>query len=609
MMKKVIIGLACFLVLGLVYGYFLLDNDYESMVDVEHLKATYNIVENDDYIELSKGDTLNDLGLVMYGSDNVESEAFLDLLTVGADLNVKTFIIKSTSGASKVIGVHPEINQWVVMGHSSGGMTASSFANDNDHLVKGLILLASYPKEGLDLSNKGIDVLSIWGSEDLVMDLEKIEASKKQMPKGAVFHEISGANHSQFGNYGFRKGDGQATIDRDEQIEIVSGLMEEYLLGLMNEKSVRENQMIALMEEQLNVTYKDQSSNISIRALGDIMFHGPQVRAAQTDDGYDFSENFKAVSNYLSEADITIANLETTLSGEDKGYSGYPRFNTPDQALKAIEDAGIDVLSVANNHIADKGLYGYDRTLDKIIESPMEYIGGIKNDGESQFKVLEVNGLKLALIGATYETPLVNGKRTLNGSYFDESIQERLLSFRYDQLDFFYERIKTDMDKLEDVDLKIMMIHWGNEYWLNKNDHQKRIARGLSDMGFDIVLGSHPHVIEEVEWIGDTLVVYSLGNFISNQSSETTGRPHTEDGMIVHIEKEVDRYGQSDGLKYSVIPTWVDKYSDGQYRVVPVEEGFLGNLSGYSLNKYLLSMDRHDTYYKDEHNFIPFDDL
>lgn len=257
---------------------------------------------------------------------------------------------------------------------------------------------------------------------------------------------------------------------------------------------------------------KDSSrSYIRLLFAGDAMQHSTQYKWAwkQSSKSYDYEPNFRYLRSYLAEADINVVNFETTLSG--KPYGGYPRFRTPDSFLYELVDAGFQVFAVANNHILDGDEKGFARTLKKL--SPYPNMGAYLNTKERDEKyplILHIDGMKIALFTATYGTNQLVAVAPNNVNYIET------------------EQLEIDMAKsLRDttIDLRVMYIHWGTEYELKHNAYQQGVGQWLADLGVDLIIGSHSHVVQDYEVLiskdGRRVpVVYGLGNLISNQRWE-----------------------------------------------------------------------------------------
>jgi len=354
-----------------------------------------------------------------------------------------------------------------------------------------------------------------------------------------------------------------------------------------------------------------KESYATVLSTGDIMAHSTQIDGAKTSDGYDFSAFFKEVDDYFKEADLSVANLEVTFGGTESGkFSGYPAFNTPDQLADTIKDSGLNFLLTSNNHSYDTGLFGLKRTIQMLEERGLEYIGTVADPTDSLYTVKTVNDIKIGMADYTYETQTLKaGRKYLNGNLLAEEANDLIASFSYDRIEEFYteaEEVIADM-KEQGAEFIVFYMHWGEEYQLQANTWQKSIAQRLSNMGVDIIVGSHPHVVQPVELIysedgqNTTVCIYSTGNAVSNQRKELisscpTG--HTEDGMI--FTYTLKKYGDEVTLtEVDVIPTWVNKYPGGsgyQYTIYPLETADAGStkfgLDSATANKMKLSYER-----------------
>lgn len=332
-------------------------------------------------------------------------------------------------------------------------------------------------------------------------------------------------------------------------------------------------EVIEDLEEEL--VEEEKISNIKILAVGDIMFHSPQYKAAFNKETmeYDFIPVFKYVKKYIESADLAIGNLETVIAGEEIGYSGYPRFNTPEAALLALKDAGFDILSTANNHSLDQGKKGLINTIDSIHKYGMKNIGTYKD--ENTILIEEVNDIRVGLLSYTYG---------LNG--MDFTLTEEELGYMINLID--EDKIKSQIEeaKSKKVDIIVVFIHWGNEYQMEPSQYQLDLAEKIIDWGADVIFGSHPHVVQKSQIVSrdgkDKFIIYSMGNFLSNQRQETMGNPYTEDGIMIQLEIEKNFKDNNTVIKnIHYIPTWVHKYRDNGkvvYEILAIEDYLNGEI-------------------------------
>ncbi|MDQ0337573.1 poly-gamma-glutamate synthesis protein (capsule biosynthesis protein) [Caldalkalibacillus uzonensis] len=301
---------------------------------------------------------------------------------------------------------------------------------------------------------------------------------------------------------------------------------------------------------------------LQLMVVGDIMMHMPQIEAGKTAEGYDFSPFFEKVQPVFEQADLVLGNLETTFGGPERGYSGYPLFSAPDELAEALKQAGFDVITTANNHSLDSGPQGLIRTIDTLEAAGLHATGTFRSTEErADVLVVEHNNISVAVLAYTYGTngiPLPEGKE-----YLVNLLNE--------------EEMKTDIKRAkQEADFVAVCIHFGAEYQSDPNEEQIQWVDKLFDWGADLIFGSHPHVLQPYEfreWVQDGtfrqgVVIYSLGNFISNQ------REHPRDigGILsVNLTKVGDQARIED---VDFIPTYVHRYwQDGQraYQVLPMK--------------------------------------
>lgn len=315
----------------------------------------------------------------------------------------------------------------------------------------------------------------------------------------------------------------------------------------------------ASVETQKNIT-------VNMAVIGDIMCHSTNFQSAYNSetDSYDFSNVFTDIKPYIENADIAVGNLETTFAGKNVGYSGYPTFNTPEALAKNIVDLGVDVVSTANNHSLDKRYNGLISTLDELDKVGLSHTGTYRSK-EEQDTILtkNVNGINIAFLSFTYGTngiPVPSGKE-----YCVNLIDENLI---LDQL---------SKAKALNPDVICVNMHWGNEYKLVQNKTQEKLADFLFKNGADIILGSHPHVLEPMEKRTITLedgstkdgfLIYSLGNFMSGQVIE-----NTRNSIILQLQITKHSNNKITIDSYNYIPTYMldtGINSNDRYKILDV---------------------------------------
>lgn len=330
----------------------------------------------------------------------------------------------------------------------------------------------------------------------------------------------------------------------------------------------------------------------TIGATGDVLMHMPVVNTGlQSDGSYNFDSIFRYLKEYASNVDYAVANLETTLAGTDNGYkySGFPMFNCPDEIVDGLKDAGFDMLLTANNHCFDTRMVGYQRTIEVIREKGLQNLGTTLTPEEPKYLIQDINGIKVGMFCYTYQTPVPQngypGRVYLNGLAMDKGGEEIITSFLPSDTAPFYSEVQQFLNEMEEagVEATVMFIHWGEEYVLNTIPYQNAVAQALCDMGIDVIVGGHPHVVEPVELLTSTtdpehktVCLYSMGNAVSNQrlgNLKSVPTAHTEDGVWFTIT--FSKY--SDGTVYlenvDLIPCWVDLRTNGQrtYNIIPLD--------------------------------------
>lgn len=334
-------------------------------------------------------------------------------------------------------------------------------------------------------------------------------------------------------------------------------------------------------------------------AVGDIMMHLPQTRSGYDPDTdtYAFDSFFTEVRQRLSTGDWVIGNLETPLvDGDKRGYTGYPEFNAPPELADALVNAGFNVVTTANNHALDRRENGVLRTLENVRSRGLYAVGTAASAEEAEtILLIEQQDITMAILSYTYGTngiPIPEGK-----SYLVNLIDE--------------ERMLADIVRAKELqaDIVTVALHFGNEYQSRPTEEQKKLVRTLFEGGADIILGSHPHVLQPYEWLerqtqdGTTkqgIVIYSMGNFISNQDRTRNNNHPTEVGVIfeVGLRKQWPD-GEITFTRVEAIPTYVHKRTENnrtKYRVLTMESLLTLREDEFLTDK---DYDRIQTYYEE----------
>ena len=311
------------------------------------------------------------------------------------------------------------------------------------------------------------------------------------------------------------------------------------------------------MPQGWTATAAPRESRLSLLVAGDLMQHMPQIKAARQPDGsYCYDECFAGIKAEVEQADVAIANFETTLAG--KPYSGYPQFSAPDDFLRGVVGAGFDILLTANNHCVDTRRKGLERTLTMMDSLGAAHLGTYRNAEERRQNypfLLEKNGMRIALLNFTYDT---------NGIPVPDPCIVNLI----DTVE-----IAADLQKAREMkpDIIIALPHWGEEYQTLPSEAQRELAEWLLSHGVNHIVGGHPHVAQPLELRdeGQHLVAWSMGNLVSNQS-----QPNTYGGYMVRMDfTKRDSLTSLSDCYYTLY--WVSRPPDcgyrHPYRILPIE--------------------------------------
>ena len=346
-----------------------------------------------------------------------------------------------------------------------------------------------------------------------------------------------------------------------------------------NEENIYLNNGIDETEENSD-SVNEEVQYVDIISLGNLIIHQSQIDGAKQENSYDFSPSFQYIKKMILDSDISMGILEGALAGCEP--SGYPFFNSPDEVVDALKDTGIDIINYANNHIYDYEDVGLKRTIDVTKEKGLDVLGVKSTEEEKNYLVKEVNGIKIGFLAYVFETSMINGHKTINSNILSTYSENLINTFNYNDLESFYKKIENEISamKSEGVEFIITSMHWGEEYNTYIEASQNEIAKRLTKLGVDIILGGHPHVIQPYEIMRNesghsTFVIYSQGNSLSNQSEQEIGVAESEDGIMIKFTLE-KKDGNVSLKEYKIIPTWVYKEEkvNGTYyhKIIPVEE-------------------------------------
>ena len=306
-----------------------------------------------------------------------------------------------------------------------------------------------------------------------------------------------------------------------------------------------------------------QTREVTLVFTGDLMQHLPQVDAARRRDGsFDYTSCFSRLRNFFASADFVVVNLETTLGGEP--YSGYPRFRSPEVLAGALRRAGADAVVLANNHICDRGGEGIRTTLEALDRAGLRHTGAFADTSAAVVRApmwFEKNGFRIALFNYTYGT---NGLPVPAGTTVG-------------RIDTLRSAADIAQARLSGATHVVLFVHWGNEYQSLPDRHQRALAECFHRQGADLVIGSHPHVVQPVETVCDSagnvcgVTVFSMGNFVSNQrfpgtdgglsvrvtlGREAGGRTTYRPEYMIHRTCILPDAGSLTGKRYDIVPSY-----------------------------------------------------
>ena len=326
--------------------------------------------------------------------------------------------------------------------------------------------------------------------------------------------------------------------------------------------------------EEIIETPVIEDYKVSLFAVGDTLIHDAVYYDAETNeigpDGYpiyDFKPMFTEIAPLVQQHDLAFYNQETIIGGKNLGLSNYPRFNSPDEIGLNMLEIGFNIVNLATNHVMDKDLEGLrystkfweTQEKEKNIYTTGSYTTQEKRDN---IKIAEKNGITYAVLAYTYGT---NGLPVPEGYEYMVNVWTVYGDENYEA---YKEQVKKDIQSVRDkVDVLIVSMHWGNEYVYEPSWYQEDAAKFLSEQGVDIIIGTHPHVIEPVEYVGNTLVIYSLGNFVSAQEDEDT-----RVGMMVSLDINKHVEGETKTITINNIKadlTWTYHQGYRKFKVIP----------------------------------------
>ena len=346
-----------------------------------------------------------------------------------------------------------------------------------------------------------------------------------------------------------------------EQMGAATMFVKNGALATVSSRMYSGRYMIFSIPEPDQAVVMADAATINLLATGDILMHNTVIASGLQSGGYNFDHLYAPIKHLLTAGDYASVNLECALAGPSSGYTGYPLFNSPDAIAPALKNAGFDLVVTANNHILDRGYQGAIRTMDTLRQAGLDTTGTFKTQPErDNYLIKDLRGIKVGYLAYSYST---NGIPVpADKPYFFNFLDK--------------EQIIQDITALRpQVDLVVLILHWGVEYSPYPTASQRHMARELFEKGADVILGSHPHVIQPMEVMEvngqDKFVIYSMGNSMGNQNGV-----ERNSGVVLNLQ--FSKYLTEDrtvltGVNY--VPTYIHPYYVGQqrtFRVVPIEE-------------------------------------
>jgi poly-gamma-glutamate synthesis protein (capsule biosynthesis protein) len=355
--------------------------------------------------------------------------------------------------------------------------------------------------------------------------------------------------------------------------------------GYINNNSNNNNSNQEIV--QANVP-EETTTSVSLVMVGDNLIHSSIYKDANRLAGGGNNYDFKPIIEYIKEKvqnyDLAYYNQETVLGGKEIGLSDYPTFNSPQEAGDAMIDAGFNIVSLATNHTMDRGEKAILES-DKYWKSHEDEVLAVgsysSEEDRNKVQIREKNGIKYAMLSYTYGT---NGIPVPNGKDYLVNVWPTNLNINDPSRDSEYqaykEQVKKDIEAVrKDVDVLMVAMHWGVEYTHNPTEYEKDSAKFLADNNVDIVIGAHPHVIQPVTWIDDTLVIYSLGNFVSAQLQDQNYNKMVGLMTSLNITKTV-KDGKTDikidNVQNGLIFTYYNKNTWRDFKVIPFSNENIG---------------------------------
>lgn len=356
------------------------------------------------------------------------------------------------------------------------------------------------------------------------------------------------------------------------------------IFKLINKEELPQDNVI-VNEKDNKTEKKEEVYELSLIMVGDMLVHDSLYEEANklaNYNGYDFKPMLTYIKDIVKDYDLAYYNQETILGGTKIGLSSYPAFNSPYEVGDAMIDTGFNIVSLATNHTLDRGVSAIENSLAYWNSKDVYTTGSYSSiEKRNNIEIKEKNNITYAVLNYTYGT---NGIKRPSGYESYVNIWDMSNRNNYEN---YKEQVRTDIENIKDkVDVLMVAMHWGVEYKYDTTWYQEDCANFLEGLGVDIIIGTHPHVVEPVTWINDTLVIYSLGNFLS--AHEVVNMANKVGLMtMVDIKKEVkdnETIITLNNLNNELIYTYHNNYKD--FKVIPFSNSDIFNYLNNAENIY-----------------------
>jgi len=363
-----------------------------------------------------------------------------------------------------------------------------------------------------------------------------------------------------------------------------------------NSSSEAEEVQVTTEDGKVTTKVTGAPASATILSSGDYLIHKEIFDNSLTSDGtYDFNPIFEYVKDEISAADYAICDFEFTVK-KDPEYTFYPTFQLPYSSVDPLVNAGFDMCVMANNHSADGREESMYRTLKVLRKKGLETTGTTLDPDDKNYAVIEVNGIKIGIVNYTFGEIASDGSVSLNGNApLDATASQCINVFDVNDTATLYTNLQEAYDNMlaDGAEATMAFMHWGNEYQTAESTQQDEIAQKLCDIGYNAIIGGHPHVIEPTATLTSsvdghkTFCIYSCGNMVSNQRQEyiPEANGYTEDGIFVYTTFTRDEEGNVTLSSVDYTALWMDKYTANgkeNYRLIPLSN--LTDASKYNLS-------------------------